>query len=214
MTQTVLKSLRVLIPGLLIYMGFVVFFSVNENKEIDEIKLGDYNWALVVALVFGGLYHMLNVRHLITNRSYKQIDLNIKNSLLKIYDGQLSDDERKKLIQNNSIKNIFYKIIDNDESLKKKSQQVYFNGLFWTSTADAFIISIISSLIYFISAFVFHDLKTVFISWSSILLLLTGISYFLHLLSINSHIKLSNDQLSYIEQHYAGQVNQYINELL
>jgi hypothetical protein len=74
----------------------------------------------------------------------REIQLNIKRQLFE--NGRtipISDVDRDRIMGGNEIMSIFYKIVDNDDSLKEKAKIVRSNGLFWTSTADVAVISII-----------------------------------------------------------------------
>ncbi|PAW93452.1 hypothetical protein CKK33_08085 [Mucilaginibacter sp. MD40] len=214
MEQSTLKLFRITIPGLISIAVFLIFFSTIKKTEILNLKLIDYTYISFIALIIGTIYHLLEVRNLITNFSHKRIDLNIKHNIINLYIGTLTNNQQQYLYQKNRLKNIFYKIVDNDESLKRKGSLVYFNGLLWTSTADLFIISGFGSVIFLLSSVHFIYVKSVFLNWSLIMLITAFSALFFHIIAYYKHINLSNDQIEYIETHCIVQLNQITNDVL
>ncbi|RJE72782.1 hypothetical protein [Reichenbachiella sp. MSK19-1] len=196
MERKTLKFLRLLIPGLTLILAFLPLL----HQTGFEIKMGEgwlaYSLLIIPSLVIGAMYHMLNIRFFITNYSHRQIDLYITSSLLKVYNKEVSQ-EQLNTLKDKHIKHIFYNLVDNDNSLTAKGQLVYFNGLLWTSTADIFLMSIFSSLIYIVTGLY---LDTMAIWLTGILLVGAGLlSFAFHILTVFRHINLSNDQIEYIE---------------
>lgn len=212
MERKTLKFLRLLIPGLILIFEFLPM--LNELKLSFKIGEGWFTYSLLIipALVLGAIYHISDVRYTVTNISHRKIDLNITSSLLRIYNKTLTQDE---LIYLNMkrLKHIFYNIIDNDASLSAKSQLVYFNGILWTSTADLLILSIFSSVVYFVLGY--WVLGSEFI-WHTGLIFtgLAAFSFWLHMVSITKHYKLSNDQIEYIETHFKADITNKIDNSL
>lgn len=180
-----------------------------------EIKIGEgwlaYSILIIPALVIGTIYHMLDIRHFITNYSHRKIDLNITSSLLKIYNKEVSQDQLNTL-KDKRLKHIFYNLVDNDNSLTAKGQLVYFNGLLWTSTADIFLLSIFSSIIY-IGTGLYLDNNEIWMT--GILFAGIGLLTFLfHVLTVFRHFNLSNDQIEYIETNYQQELIAKIDGVL
>lgn len=212
MERKTLKFLRILIPGLILIFEFLPMLNALQvNFKIGEGFLS-YSLLVIPALVIGAMYHIYEIRYTVTNVSHRKIDLNIVSSLLKIYNKTLSQDEYN-FLKAKRLKHIFYGFIDNDSSLSAKSQLVYFNGLLWTSTADSFILSIFSSIVFI-----------VFGKWVSPneSLLMLGVLYAgiallsicFHFLTITRHYNLSNDQLEFIETHYQVELRKKIDNVL
>ncbi len=212
MDQKTLKFLRLLIPGLILIFEFLPM--LNELKV--SFKIGEgwfaYSFLIIPALVIGAIYHVYNVRYTVTKISHRKIDLNITSSLMKIYNKSVSQEEHN-FLKSKRLKHIFYNIVDKDPSLTAKGQLVYFNGLFWTSTADLFILSIFSSIVYFIMGYWIIDSINIWqigVAFAG----LAAFSFCLHILSIINHYKLSNDQLEYIETHYKNELTTKIDTCL
>lgn len=107
---------------------------------------------------------------------------------------------------------VFYNIIDNDESLKRKGMNVMFNGIFWTSTADS---ALINFAFYFTYKYCYPTIENVHTLMS--FFLFTGIiSIGLHIVSVIKHIYLSNEQLNPIVQDkkLSAIVEEKFNEIL
>lgn len=214
MNLETLKKLRLLIPGIISVVIGYYYYSIISGKPLKDFELSEFSIPMVLALIIGTIYYLTNLRYLVTNFSHKRIDLNIKNNIFQLYTGQVSDNQRQYLFKNNRLKNVFYHIIDNDSSLSQKKNNVYFNGLIWTSTADFFIISLFSSLIFLISIPIFKEQKNDLLIAGFILIFISLISFGFHILAFLRHINLSNEQIEYIETHNINQVNTKINEII
>jgi hypothetical protein len=209
MEQKTLKYLRVLIPGLLILIGLLPIKSQIIILGISFNGL-DYNYIILLAITIGAIYYQLNIQRIITRPSHYLITKNIYDSLLKIYSQNIDPIEKKNIWKNKIYMDVFYHIIDNDESLKRRSNLVYFNGIFWTSSADIFLISLIYWILYkfnFITSPNYGEL-------TKALVIISFLSLFLHVISVVKHIKLSNNQLKYIERYRKSEVDKKFNELL
>jgi hypothetical protein len=212
MDRTTLKQLRVLIPGLILVLEFIPMLNIIGIKyEIDNGWLS-YAFLTIAALVIGTFYHISDIRLFITKSSLKKIDLNINEALVKIYAKPLSQEQRNFLKEKRRLKNIFYHLIDNDQSLTAKSQLIYFNGLLWTSTADLFLLSLFSSIIYMGLGVITSETKAWFfcIAFAAT----AFIAYLFHILTVHKHINLANEQIEFIETHHLKTVETKIDEVL
>lgn len=212
MERTTLKFMRLLIPGLILIFEFLPMLNIlNFNYKIGEGWMS-YSFLIIPALIIGAIYHFLDIRFIVTNVSHRKIDLNIVSSLLKIYNKPISQDEYNYL-KDKRLKHIFYNFIDKDQSLSAKSQLVYFNGLLWTSTADFFILSIFSCIVFLICGlwiFNSNSLWLLGVLYAGLAL----VSICFHILTIIKHYKLSNDQIEYIETHYQSELKAKIDAAL
>jgi hypothetical protein len=191
MEQKTLKYLRVLIPGIIILLGAYPIFLHYFGEAYDFKGLG-ITYITFISILLGGVYYQLNVQRLLTSVSHYFIRRNILNKLIKAYGKTVNDAQREKLMFKDNYMTVFYKIIDNDESLKRKGLNVMFNGIFWTSTADS---ALISFAFYFIYKYGYRSIEKVD-DLLSIFLFTGCISIVLHLISVLKHIRLSNEQLN------------------
>lgn len=209
MEQTTLKYLRVFIPGIIFLLGFYPAYN-HYFKDVYDAKSLDLTYVTYLSLIVGSIYYQLNVRYLIIYFSLKEIDRNISAKLIEIH-GNLTENQ-KKIVENDEVfpKNVLYRIIDNDESLKKRANNVYFNGIFWTSTADSVILSAFFAIIY---RFLLPNVANAVIL-SEMFFTISIASFLLHILSVFKHIRLSNNQLDYIKTYKSAEVVQQINDFL
>lgn len=140
----------------------------------------------------------------------KKVGDNINKRMLEIADVDLPFELTKE--QKRSIKSsVFYKLIDNDESLTTKSKNVMHNGSILSCVADTIIISPIYLAIVLISAICSKSALT----WSfylGLVLLAFAIPTFFRLL--NKHIALSNEQLDFIKDNYSEKCKDEISKIV
>lgn len=212
MEQKTLKYLRVLIPGLVFLLGFYPLYDFH-FKSLYDAKSLDVTYVTYLSLLFGGIYYQLNIRHIVTQFSLSKINDNIFEKLSAIYPSSLSKDEAEFLKEKKRFKDIFYEIVDNNKSLEKRANNVYFNGIFWSSTADSLIMSFVFAIIYVIywcRCVDFQNSKTFVV----LFLITFAVSLVIHLLSIKKHMTLSDEQVNFIETLKAKEVLEGFNKAL
>lgn len=200
MEQKTLKYLRILIPGLIILLALYPIFEFNYS-EIFDLKSLDTTYITFISLMLGGIYYQLNIQRIITYPSHYLIRKNILNKLIAASGLEIFIKDRKKLKEHSIAGKddafymiTFYKVIDNDSSLKRKGENVRFNGIFWTSTADIFLINI---FFYFVYSIWFREIPN-YSTYQSLFLYFAFTGLFLHIISVYKHIGLSNKQLNTI----------------
>lgn len=201
MEQTTLKYLRVLIPGLTFYLGLFPFvkYYFGDTYHIESL---DFAYVTVFSLLAGAIYYQINLQYLAIKPSLYFIHKNILNRLIGIYSKPVCPSQRAFLKENERYMHVFYHLNDSDESLKKKTSNVYFNGIFWTSSVDLLVLSIIFWAFY---RWAFPQVTDAAL-FSDLFLSLAILSVVLHLLSVRRHIALSNEQLSFIETYKKTEV--------
>lgn len=214
MDQETLKKLRLFVPGCISVILGSYYYSILTGSDFSDFKIEEYSVPFLIAVVVGTFYYLFEVRNIVTGYSHKRIDLNIKNNIIKLYPGNLTDEQLQFLFQKNRLKDIFYKIVDNDESLKTKAKNVYFNGLIWTSTADYFIISLVFAVAFLVTI-PFDPNKKNELLIGAFLTVSSGFIFLgLHVLSVLRHIQLSNEQIEYIETHHIITVKTNVENVL
>lgn len=202
---------RIIVPGILGYSLFITLISGDIDGLVNILQSFDFKngtLSLIAALVIGSFYYTSNIRMHLFGNTFEKVDQNIKTKLLDLNDRNLGEHEEK--IQNgNYLHNIFYKICDNDESLKAKMKFVYLNGLIHTSAYDVAAFTLLSSISHSVYCLIQPNSFSIMISISSIL------TFFLFFLwagpkTSKLHMELSNDQLSFIEQHHKDEVREEI----
>src|SRR5689334_16770164 len=119
MDQTTLKNLRLVIPGIFIIGAFYKYYELLFSP-FEKLGLIDYSYLFFFSAAIGAVYAIFKVRSIVVNSSHRKIDLNIKNSLIKLYPVNLSQDQYNYLVDGRRLKSIFYHFIDNDASLTVK----------------------------------------------------------------------------------------------
>ncbi len=169
---------------------------------------------LIVILSLAGLYYIINPRKFFIKDSLRKFHDNIKTKLLSPF----SDDDRitrstDELMKGRKLILIFYKLIDNDESLKKKAKNIYFNGLIWTAVADIMAVSSIAIGFYIIRFFFLQRDHFLFFSLGLAVLHLIA-SRILMPIVTKRHIELMDEQLDHIELNYTEDVRSELIKLL
>lgn len=209
MEQSTLKYLRVLVPGLIFLLGIYPIYNKYFSK-IYEIKTIDFSYLTLVSVIIGSIYYQSDIQNTIGFINRSIIRRNIRIKLFKIANITLNASQKEKVEKEGKFMHIFYYFIDRDESLKQKRAIVYFNGIFLTSTIDSLLITFIFCLLY---KYKFTDIERSS-DFAFLFFSVSWLSLVLHILSIRKHVKLSNDQLGFIETHYKSEVTQKLNGIL
>lgn len=209
MEQTTLKYLRIFVPGIIFFLGFYPIF-LHYFGGIYEIKSLDFSYLTIICILIGSIYYQTDIQRFITYFTLSSITTNILTKLLQTYKKALTEPQKAFIKNDDKFLHLFYKLIDNDESLKKKQNNVYFNGIFWTSTADLIIFSAFFCILY---KFVFFEVPRAKIL-SNIFFFMTLLASLLHILAVLKHLRLSNNQLSFIDVHKKQEVTTYFDDIL
>ena len=209
MEQNTLKYLRILIPGLLILIGLL---PVKDQVTFLGISLKglDDTYVIMLALLLGAIYYQLNIQRWITKPSHYVINRKLFEGILAIYGRQLDGQAHKSVWSKRYYSDVFYNLIDKDDSLKSRARLVYFNGIFWTSSADVLLISLAYFLLYRFGAIITPNKVQVLSSF----FVLVFLSLALHIISIYKHIGLGKDQLDYIALHHRSTVIEKLDDVL
>jgi ABC-type multidrug transport system fused ATPase/permease subunit len=200
MNKETLKTLRIIIPGVIIYLFFLPLFkgTIDIGEIVSSINSIKDLLYFIIILPLGALYYVFQIRGYFISQSLRKIHENIYNQLLSPFQNEpLIVKASSKLRQGRILLDIFYNFVDNDESLKERAKNVYLNGLIWSSVADVASVGSIAASIYLI-AFIISgnwDYSIAFL----VLLLVSAFSFFVLLPRVTkAHIQLSNEQLGYI----------------
>lgn len=217
MSMKTLKVWRLLIPGILIVVLFL--FIIPDNlDELSKLTETFTNFQFLdkifggAAVAIGAIYYILNIRNLLWNRYHKQVQDNIKNTLISPFKHQFSRQQENYLKDGRKLMHIFYYFIDNDKSSSEKAKRVRFNGLIWTSTVDFTIIAAVYSSIFWVKFII--EKGSYNLVMAIILLVLSLVSYHCIKLTTQKHISLSNEQLEIICQLYKPKLKVKLDEVL
>lgn len=217
MEQELLKKLRIIVPGCIIFLAilsaFVEKIPVKYLFSQATMTIASSLIVIVIVCVLGAVYHLSHIRYNFNGKALDKIDSNIKLSLLEPFknDREIFD-QSTRLKKGRTLMDIFYHIVDHDESLTAKAKNVRFNGIFLSSTADLIPISFFGIVINFIAYEIWksdYHIVVIFV-WLGICIL----GYFLLPKVTERHIELSNEQLGSIKTNHSKELKEKIGEAI
>ena len=135
----------VLTPGLTIQQAFGTAESAFKSGTAISIA----------CVIVGCVYGLLRARDPLMRPMWDEVDQNIAAKMLSIpRQGSFTLAEETRLKSSRAIMDVFYSIVDKDETLKIRRDRVYENGAKVTSIADGALIGIlgfVSHLIFVIA---------------------------------------------------------------
>ena len=202
MSIKMLRILRLVIPGFMI-LGIILTIQSNDllelSKKLQGIDLSKKGFVFyIVPIILGYIYYALGLRNLFFKKPIQTIRENIRDRLVSKFDSDpYISPYSDRLKKNGNIIEIFYKFVDLDPSLKEKSNNVRFNGLFLSSSADACIMSIVAFVVYLaLCIFLFSYYYLLWLVFSVIIFIS---SYLLFLPNTTKkHLEYSNSQIDFI----------------
>lgn len=197
-----LKTLRMLIPGLMILLALIALKNSDLISFADRlvgVKISRDSFQFyVVPLVLGALYYVVNLRSVFFRKPIRKIVDNIYVRLLApfandvalgAYYDQLRSDPR--------VKQVFYRFIDAEPDLREKANNVRMNGLVLSSLADAAIIGLMFCPVYVIF-YIWKSTRYYLLLAIGALMAFIIIKLFLLPLATRRHIQYSNEQIDSI----------------
>lgn len=211
-----LKLYRAIVPGTLIMLEGIPLYQLTTGEQITLFQ-GYENAVAVVgavlAYVIGSLYNLFNSRSVFNRSSHEKITMNIKKRVLQIGRTRpLSDAERTELLEGRKLLDVFYNLIDSNESLKERARLVRNNGLIWSTCADLTVVGTCFACLYLPAGLLYF--YPPFLKWgmgAAAVALLSGL--LLHPLAEKRHIELSNDQLDFIDTNLQKEARSRIDAL-
>lgn len=207
-----LIAYRKIVPGIVLFVLAIPLLYNNLDELMNFV--GSLNLEnlifLIPIVVLGVIYSYLDLTKIIWDPVKIEIDRNIKNELLTetIY----SETEKEELKKGNKLINIFFELIDSDESLTQKKKRVYQNGLILTSICDIGVISIIYAFYSIIKGVCWNNVYNIFLGYGYFLIFFFTMA-FLHLGKMK-HLALGNDQLEIVKRRMKNELKDKLNEAL
>lgn len=215
MEQETLHKLRMIMPGAILLI--VIFFLFQPNVDLASLLNQDiskdsilYMVAAVAVIGMGVTYYLLSLRNYVMREPLAKIRANIEQKLLEPFSTNTKITGREpELKKDRKLMNIFYGFVDNDNSLEKRSKEIYLNGLILSTTADIKIISIFAVFLYLI-VWKFTQISQ-YLLFAEISFAIFLSTFFALPLVTKKHIDLSNLQLEMIVTKYKKDLQ---NELI
>ena len=139
MKKGTLKTWRFIAPPIIFFtLLFIVSKMLEFTKVGPPINAQDavYN---VGYLALAAIYYITPLRDWANGIFHKRVNENLRFRMVMI--AGLEDDPDR--FPWSKVKDIFYRRIDNDTSLKERSGDIMTNGLIWTTLADVTALSVI-----------------------------------------------------------------------
>ena len=204
MSQEKLRVLRLLIPGILLFVLIPPIFT----DQFDADSLVDQFWSSqTVGFQPPPLSLVVSMRFSTCEPSQgpsaiRRINGNIHHQLLAACsEDSLVASANETLRSGRTLMHIFYKFVDRDPTLQEKAKRVRFNGLLLTTVEDVsttFLAGTVAYLVAFSVTDAFHHAVI-----AGFLLFVGLLAHFVLLPRlIETHLDLSNEQLEFIVQNY------------
>jgi hypothetical protein len=199
MSKTTLKTLRLLIPGLLFVIGGVIPIFFGPASVTTTLARNEKVLVCLLPFVLGALYHILNLRRYFFAPAIGDINDQLIRTLLEPFSNHpIVGPAFTKLKGGRKMMNIFYNIVDNDKSLTERAKHVYLNGLLLSSLADVRAITFLLLPFYF-GSLVFSK-QPVFWWYIGGAIVVHMICAPLIRMVTNTHIELGGQQTDFILQ--------------
>jgi uncharacterized membrane protein YfcA len=200
-----LKFVRFIVPAALILIFTKLLGVVTGwwNTTLPDFARSEF---LPVVIIPAVIYYITPLRSWINHTHHARIAEGLRSGLVKItgYADQTEKYTWKKL------RPLFFTLIDQDESLKKKASLAYANGAIWTSCADSTALAII----FFLISLCFYWLGVEDAFLAAILFAMICIaSYAGSWITTSKQIGIGAEQLEIIELKYKSDIEKRLNAL-
>jgi hypothetical protein len=204
-----LKTLRLVIPGVLIVLGFLPI--AYGSSGLGAIIQGNEKFLWILALGAGAAYYVLDLRGRFMRFAVWKINDQIISTLLQPFSQHpVIGPARDRLAAGRKVMNIFYYFVDNDKSLSERAKSVYLNGLLLSSLPDLRAVTLLFLFIYPISYF---------LTGNGYLWLFFLVALILHLIAIpmmdeitRRHMALGEEQTAFILQFKSNELENRLIE--
>ncbi|MDD5063679.1 MAG: hypothetical protein PHQ35_02820 [Phycisphaerae bacterium] len=218
MSIKTLRLLRLIIPGCMILVVILTVQSkdlLELSNKLQGIDLSKKSFIFyIIPIILGAIYHPIGLRNIFFKKPIETIQRNIRHRLVSKFDNHPDiSSYSNALKEDDNIIEIFYGFVDTNPSLKEKSNNVRFNGVFLSSFADACVISIFAFLLYLaLCIFIFSYYYLTLLVLSVIIFVF---SYFLLLpKTTNKHLYYSNSQIDFITTNLHDELRLALGRLI
>lgn len=206
MDKSTLKKIRLVAPGIILFVCVFPFFGLRNLKAISE-NIPDSAFIILMTLlvlVLGAVYYSLNIRDLLWREVVQACHRNIHARMIDPVGLDPIFEEVISRLSNTEMMNIFYNIVDHDPSLLDKANDVRSNGAVLTSIIDSILIFYFFTIMYIITFLLTH--QPIFLWWTIATLLLQMILWPMKRRVLKRHIMYEDEQLSVINQFHRDRV--------
>lgn len=206
MSIDLLKSLRFITPGIVIFLYWALLGNITGDWKIEVPDSVSDIRSYTPVILAAAFYYLTPIRDWANRKHFDAINKNIRDRLVIIGGG----DPDSKSSEWSRLRRLFYKIVDSDASLQLHAKRAYFNGYFWTTTADIKAISMIFSVISLAYYFLFaaQDALLGFVAYSILAVICWPVGFII----TRKHKEIGDEQLAIIEQFFKEQVVSYFSK--
>jgi hypothetical protein len=195
MKKGTLKTLRFIAPPIIF---FTLLFIASKMLDFTNIgppltaKDAVYN---VGYLALAAIYYITPLRNWANGIFHKRVNENLRFRMVMI--AGLEDDPDR--FSWSRVKDVFYRRIDSDTSLKERSGDIMTNGLIWTTLADVTVLSVI----FFLGMIGLWIAKFDNAPEAAVVMACIAVaSRFMQDVVTARHIDMGNDQVRYMAQYH------------
>lgn len=201
----ILKLIRFIVPPALMFLfaKLLGYLTGWWTTTIPDFEKSQYLPSVIVPAV---IYYITPLRRWTNAPHHKRISETLRLGLVQI----TGYPDREDKYTWKKLQPLFFSLIDQDESLKKKATLAYTNGAIWTSFADATVIAVL----FFLASMLLFYLRVEGAEISGIaFLVIAGISFVGSLVCTRKQIEIGAEQLEVIEYKYKTDVEKRLNAL-
>ncbi len=205
------QTYRMYVPGLLLLATLVSLFK---PQELSWANAPSWIVSAGAAVVLGAIYRVVDGRERLLGFSWHEVEEHVDAQLLRIARARrdLSQPEEAFLRARQRLRNLFYRALDADESLKSRQDGVRLSGVLVTSLVDLAGIWLVGGTINLVVAAITKDLDHA--KWAGVLFGGAFIGIGLYPRSMRKHVQLIDEQLGYVEIHCAAAFDQDVETVL
>jgi hypothetical protein len=209
MAITTLKWIRLIVPGVLLYLLAVLFCWTSTWCHLAIPDTYGAITGSITGVVLGAIYYALSLSKFANQDYFDRVGQNLVCQLTLPF---IDDPDFPRDLTWRQVKHVFYPYVDNDKSLEHQKILAFWNGAFWTSAADLRMVSgigvcffaLIMLAVNLIGGINFDNFKA---TWAILLLVvLFFLSIGLSELTTRKHIKIGTYQAKHIRLQYRDEL--------
>jgi hypothetical protein len=200
-----LKTIRFLVPAILLYLLAVLFCWVSNWCSLAAPESYETFGKSITAIALGAIYYALPLRECANQVYFDRVNQNLVYQLTLPF---IDDPAFPRNLTWRQVRRVFYPYVDNDKSLEHLKVLAFWNGAVWTSAADVRMIAglgtIFVTLVMLVVNLVgdnnFDNARATYVILLLVLLFL--VSIVLSELTTRRHIRIGTQQAEQIRlQH-------------
>ena len=128
-----LKTIRFLVPAILLYLLAVLFCWVSNWCSLAVPESYETFGKSILAIALGAIYYALPLRECANQTYFDRVNQNLIYQLTLPF---IDDPAFPRDLTWRQVRRVFYPYVDNDNSLEHLKALAFWNGAMWTSAAD------------------------------------------------------------------------------